>query len=159
MISKYFSKVHFFTRIYMNFTYWTMRAGQPFCFYHGCILIGPNFKNLHVRNYNVDWIVTLQWLLDGLVISLWIICWSKWKLAAMTKLSLTLDRMGISHFWDHRTDFNQKIGRNDRWSFTRLVNLVPIWNATWPLGQLFVLIGPNFKNLLVTKLQIGLKWN
>ena len=74
--------------------------------------MGKMFKNLLVRNHLDNWIVNCRndhWKV------LYKTCESfadrKFKMAAMTRLSLTLDPMGISHFhlffWNHKTDLNQ----------------------------------------------------
>ena len=103
----------------------------------------------------MDWFVTLQkWLLVSTVLNLWNWCRSEIQNGRYDELSLTLDPMGISHFhllfWNHWTDFNQT------WQKCYAGGPLPdLWN--WcrskiqhgRQGQLCVLIGPNFKNLLV----------
>ena len=75
-------------------------------------------------------------------------------MAAMTRLSLTLDPMGISHFHlfflkpQNRFEPNLAemfIG----WSYTRNVFLVLIGNPTWLPGPIMCSDWSNFKNLLV----------
>lgn len=43
----------------------------------------------------------------------------------------------------------KKIDRNATWSFALFVIFVSLGNSTWPLGQLFLLIGWNLKYLIL----------
>ena len=85
----------------------------------------------------------------------------KFKMAAMTKLSLPLDPMGISHFHllplTPLNRFEPNLAEMlSRWSFTRFVKLVPIGNSTWPSVPIMCSDWSKFQTSSCLKLQSGL---
>ena len=61
----------------------------------------------------------------------------KFRMATMTKLSLTLDPMEISHFSSSLQELLSRFQPNlaemlGRWFLTRFVKLMLIGNSTWP---------------------------
>ena len=97
----------------------------------------PNFKNLLVRNYNVDWIDTLQkWLLGGPVLSLWIVCRSEiqngrrdeTKFNIGPYVNFTFSSSSLKPFNRFQPNFAEMLSR---WCFIRFVKLVLIENSKW----------------------------
>jgi hypothetical protein len=73
------------------------------------VVYNKNLKKIFKISTNQNTLWALAAMLDFRSVPKTKIC--KFKMAAMTRLSLTLDPMGISHFhlffWNHKTDLNQ----------------------------------------------------
>ena len=105
----------------------------------------PNFKNLLVRNYNTDWIDTLQkWLLDSHGLNLWIVGRSEIQNGRRDETKFNIRPYGNFTFSSSSLKPFNRFQPNlaemcSRWCFTRFVNLVPIKKSKWPPG-----LGPSF---------------
>ena len=101
------------------------------------VLLGPNFKNLLVRNHKVGWFVVLQkWFKDGPVPNLWIISQLEVQNGCHEETELNIGSYGnftfSSSFGKTLNSFQPNLAEMVVRSFTRFVNR----NWTWSQGPI-----------------------
>ena len=126
-------------------------------------LMGISCFHLLLWNYCRDFIQTLQKCKQVVLYHICVFFYTDWKfkMAAMTKLILTLNPMRISHFlssfWKQVYRFQPYLAEMlGRWSFTRFVKLVLIQNSTWQPGKVMLSDWSKFQTSSCQKLQSGL---